>query len=89
MAHREDIADHNFTAAESGRLPGIGCFLGAALLVAILYWAQAIFIPVALAILLTFLLAPVVGQLQRWGINRGLSVTLVVLLTVLLLGGTI
>ncbi len=46
-------------------------------------------IPVALAILLTFLLAPMVGQLQRWGIHRGLSVSLVVLLTALLLGGTI
>ncbi|MGZ9261188.1 MAG: AI-2E family transporter [Candidatus Binatia bacterium] len=75
--------------AESGRLPGIRFFFGAALLVAILYWAQAVLIPVALAILLTFLLAPVVGQLQRLGIYRGLSVSLVVLATALLLGGTI
>ncbi len=72
-----------------GRLPGFRFFLGATLLVAILYWAQAIFMPVALAILLTFLLAPVVGQLQRWGLNRSLSVALVVLVTVCLLGGMI
>ena len=75
--------------AESGRLPGMWFFFGAALLVAILYWAQAILIPVALAILLTFLLAPIAGQLERWGIYRGLSVSLVVLLTALLLGGMI
>ena len=75
--------------AESGRLPGIRFFFGAALLVAIVYWAQAILIPVALAILLTFLLAPMVGQLQCWGIHRGLSVSLVVMVTALLLGGTI
>jgi predicted PurR-regulated permease PerM len=89
MPRIENIADRIFMAAESGRSPGIGGFLGAALLVAILYWAQAVFIPVALSILLTFLLAPVVSRLQRWGINRALSVTFVVLLTVLLLGGTI
>jgi predicted PurR-regulated permease PerM len=88
MAHTQDIADRNSMGAE-GRLPGFRFFLGATLLVAILYWAQAIFIPVALAILLTFLLAPVMGQLQRWGLNRNLSVALVVLVTVLLLGGMI
>ncbi len=89
MAHTHDIEDRNSMGAESGRLPGIWFFLGAALLVAILYWAQAILIPVALAILLTFLLAPIARQLERWGIYRGLSVSLVVLLTALLLGGMI
>lgn len=54
-----------------------------------LHWAQAILIPIALAMLLTFLLAPVVGWLQLWKLNRSLSVALVVLLTLLLLGGTI
>ena len=88
MPLTHDITDGNSTGAE-GRLPGFRFFLGATLLVAILYWAQAIFMPVALAILLTFLLAPVVGQLQRWGLNRSLSVALVVLVTVLLLGGMI
>lgn len=64
-------------------------FAGAAFVVAILYWAQAILIPIVLAMLLTFLLAPVVGWLQLWKLNRSLSVALVVLLTLLLLGGTI
>jgi predicted PurR-regulated permease PerM len=72
---------------ESGRLPGLLFFAGAVLLVAIFYWTRAILIPLALSILLTFLLAPLVTRLQRWGINRGFSVTIAVLFTLLLLGG--
>jgi AI-2E family transporter len=41
-------------------------FSGSVLIVAVLYWAQAILVPVALAVLLTFLLTPVVTPLQRW-----------------------
>ena len=41
-----------------------------ALVVAGLYWLQAVLIPVALAVLLTFLLSPVVGTLQRRGLGR-------------------
>jgi predicted PurR-regulated permease PerM len=37
----------------------------AALVLALLYWAQAVLIPVALSLLLTFLLAPVVDWLER------------------------
>ena len=32
----------------------------------VLYWAQAVFVPIALAILLTFVLTPPVTWLQRW-----------------------
>jgi predicted PurR-regulated permease PerM len=41
-------------------------FAGAVLLVAVLYWAQAVLVPFALAILLTFVLTPPVTWLQRW-----------------------
>ncbi len=75
--------------AQRGRLPGVSFFAAATLFVAILYWAQAILIPIALATLLTFLLAPMVSRLERWRLNRGLSVTVVVLLTIAMLGGTI
>jgi predicted PurR-regulated permease PerM len=75
--------------AQRGRLPGVSFFAGAAIFVAILYWAQAILIPIALATLLMFLLAPMVSRLERWRLNRGLSVTVVVLLTIAMLGGTI
>jgi predicted PurR-regulated permease PerM len=33
-------------------------FAGSVLVVAVLYWAQALFVPFALAILLTFVLTP-------------------------------
>jgi predicted PurR-regulated permease PerM len=55
--------------------------------VACLYWAQAIFIPLALAIFLTFLLSPLVSGLQRRGLGRAPSVVLVVAITAVALGG--
>ncbi len=42
--------------------------------VAVLKIAQDVFIPLALAILMTFLLAPLVERLQRIRVNRGLAV---------------
>ena len=70
-----------------GLLPaliGIAIFV---LIVASLYWAQAVLIPVALAILLTFLLNPVAAALERIGLGRLSSVMLVAVLTFSLLGG--
>ena len=58
-----------------------------ALLVACLYWGQAVLIPVALAGLLAFLLSPVVNAIDRWGAGRATSVLVVVLLAFCLAGG--
>ena len=52
-----------------------------------LYWARTVFIPVALAVFLTFLLAPLITILQRRGLRRLPSVILVVMLAGTLLGG--
>jgi len=41
-------------------------FAWCVLVVLVLYWAQAVLVPIALAILLTFLLTPAVTWLQRW-----------------------
>lgn len=49
------------------------------LVIAVLYWAQAVLVPVALAVLLTFVLTPPVTWLQRW-VGRLPSVLLVVTL---------
>jgi len=38
--------------------------------VALMYWARSVFIPITLAIFLAFVLAPVVNRLQRRGIGR-------------------
>lgn len=54
-------------------------FAGCVLVVVVLYWAQAILVPVALAILLTFVLTPPVTWLERW-IGRVAAVLTVVTL---------
>ena len=54
-------------------------FAGCVLVVAVLYWAQAILVPVCLAVLITFVLAPPVTWLQRW-IGRVAAVVTVVIL---------
>jgi predicted PurR-regulated permease PerM len=46
--------------------------------IAALYFAKAVFLPLALAILLTFLLAPAVRLLRRWGLPKPPAVVLVV-----------
>jgi predicted PurR-regulated permease PerM len=61
-------------------------------IVAALYWAQTVLIPVAVALLLSFLLGPPVRALQRTGLGstragRVLSVVLVVMLVSSVLGG--
>ena len=41
-------------------------FAGCVLVVVVLYWAQAVLVPIALAILLTFVPSPPVTWLERW-----------------------
>lgn len=60
-------------------------FTGSVLVVAVLYFAKPVFIPIALAILFSFVLRPVVGALER-GIGRTTAVVLALGLTVALLG---
>ena len=58
-----------------------------AVVVGVLYLGRDILIPLALAILLSFMLAPIVIRLRRWGLGRIPSVLAVVLLlSVALLG---
>jgi len=57
------------------------------LIIACLLWAQAFLIPIALAIMLTFLLSPVSGALERMGLGRIPSVIFIAVLTFSLLGG--
>ena len=41
-------------------------FAGCVLVIVVLYWAQAVLVPIALAILLTFVMTPPVSWLERW-----------------------
>src|SRR6516164_5532385 len=50
----------------------------AALIIAALYFGREIFVPLALAVLLSFVLAPFVMRLHSWRIPRTLSVLIVV-----------
>jgi predicted PurR-regulated permease PerM len=55
------------------------------LVVAVLYFAREIFIPLALAILFSFLLAPLVTRLRHWGLWRMPAVLSVVALAFVIL----
>ncbi len=60
-------------------------FAGIVLVVVVLYWAQAVLVPVALALLLSFVLARPVTWLERW-IGRVPAVMVAVTLIFMLLG---
>src|SRR5688572_33254437 len=68
-----------------GRLAA-GFFVFLAVLVC-LYWAKAVLIPVALSVLLTFLLAPAIRQIERVGVGRVPAVLCFVVLVFSFLGG--
>jgi len=69
----------------TGTLPSLIAFGSFVLIIACLYWAQAVLIPIALAIMLTFLLSPVAGALERIGLGRLPSVIIIVVVTFSLL----
>jgi predicted PurR-regulated permease PerM len=61
-------------------------FVGCVLVVAVLYWAQVVLVPIALAALLTFMLAPAVTVIQR-RVGRVAAVIIVVACGATILGG--
>ena len=60
-------------------LSAVATSILAVIIITMLYFGREIFVPIALAILLSFVLAPVVGILQRIHVPRGLAVVSVVL----------
>jgi predicted PurR-regulated permease PerM len=60
-------------------------FAGCVLVIVVLYWAQAVLVPIALAILLTFVMTPPVTWLERW-IGRVPAVLAMVLVVFTILG---
>ena len=63
----------------------MGDVAGCVLVVVVLYWAQAVLVPFALAILLTFVMTPPVTWLERW-VGRVPAVLAVVTLVFTVLG---
>ena len=60
-------------------------FAGCVLVIVVLYWAQDVLVPIALAVLFTFVLTPPVGWLERW-LGRVPAVLAAVTLVFLVLG---
>ena len=71
--------------------PSVATAVVAAIIIGTLYFGREVFVPIALAILLSFVLAPLVRLLQRWRLPRGLSVVVVLLafVSIFALGGVI
>ena len=67
------------------QLSGWITFAGCVLVIAVLYWARAVLVPVCLAVLLTFVLTPPVVWLQR-RIGKVAAVLSVVVLVFTFLG---
>ena len=66
---------------------GVLVLLTVGLVVALLYFARDVIVPIALAIMLSFLLAPAVRWLRRWHLGRVTAVTLTVLIAFLAIIG--
>jgi len=75
------------SAALSWRLLAVA---GAVWLISwIVGYLAVVIIPVAIALLMSALLAPVVGQLVRWKVPRGLATALVVIGGIAVVGGVL
>jgi predicted PurR-regulated permease PerM len=66
-------------------LSAVATAILAVIIISMLYFGRDIFVPVALAILLSFVLAPLVGLLQRIHVPRGLAVVSVVVVAFMLI----
>lgn len=82
----------DFPSSSRRRIPAAGLpqdgatiAQAALVVVAVLYFARDLLVPLALAILLSFILAPIARALRRWGLPRVPGVILSVLAAVLVL----
>jgi predicted PurR-regulated permease PerM len=65
----------------------LGALLTIVLVIAALYFGRPLLMPLALALLVAFVLSPLVGRLERLGLGRAPSVVLVLLLPIAASGG--
>lgn len=69
------------------REPVVTRIAAALLVVAALYWAQGVLVPMAIAILISFLLAPVADCLERFHLPRIASLIVIVVLALVVVTG--
>jgi len=67
---------------------GLIGLVAASLTIALLYFGRDLLVPFALAVLVSFVLDPLVARLRRWRLPRVLAVALVMLCTVAVVGAT-
>jgi len=88
------VAEPPFSLSHSDNAPqlrsgpwGVLTLLAVGLVVSFLYFARDVIVPIALAVLLSFLLAPAVRWLRRWHLGRVTAVALTVLIAFLVMFG--
>jgi len=77
---KRDIETQNIVRVMAG-------FVISAVIIAALYFGQDVLIPLALAILLAFLLEPLVSRLKKWGLPQLPSIAIVMIFTISVLAG--
>lgn len=80
LAARSRLPKHSVRAAASPSLAGLTTLVVFVVVVGALYWAREVLIPITVAVLLSFVLTPLVSWLRRWGLGRTPSVFAAVLL---------
>ncbi|WDQ19059.1 AI-2E family transporter [Rhodopirellula sp. P2] len=76
------------TKSDLATIATVAQLLAVVLTVAALFFARDVFIPLALGLLLSFLLTPIVDRLQRWGIPNIPAVVITAAFAFVLLAGT-
>jgi predicted PurR-regulated permease PerM len=87
MADQRVPTDGRVQAELPPTLFGMVAILVTVVVIATLYFAREIFIPITLAILLSFLLAPAVRRLRRWRVGRVSAVSFTVVVASLAILG--
>lgn len=65
----------------------LSLLIGIILIVVVLYFAREVLVPIALAVFVSFVLAPIVRQLERWKFPRAMAVALTVGIATVSVGG--
>ena len=74
---QDPVAQTKCDYPRSGSLDILSKSVLLALVVCALYFGREIFVPIAIAILLSFVLSPPILLLRRWGVNRVVSVLVI------------
>ena len=87
---RDDLHHASSAPVSPAAVPGAGGLLGLAVgvvVIAGLYFAKDVLIPITLAIILSFVLSPIVALLRRWRVPKSLAVLAAVLAAFGVVGG--